>query len=636
MNNSHHEALYEAFFDTTPGGIIIVSEDGRTIELNASMCRFLRAPREQLIGRHFRDFIPPERVDEAFAAFAKLKSEGTLAVEFPMRAIDGTIINLEWRSRANFVSGLHLCIARDLTTRDESEERHRAFIAHSSEAIWRFELDEPVPVTLDPDEQIDRYYRFGYLAECNDVMAQQYGFEKASDIVGARLGDMLLRDDPNNIAFLRAFIESGYRLTDAESVETDRDGNTKYFLNNFTGIIENGLVLRGWGMQRDITERKKIELTLRDREQHLEAIVRNASLGIAQVDANGRFIFGNEPYCRLVGRSLDELRQLRIADITHPEDVDRNVAMLDGIVANGEDFIIEKRYVRPDNSVVWARIATSALRDPDGHVAAMIGIAEDVTARRAADARAQDARAEAEAAEQRATFVAEASAILVSSLDYEHTLAAFADFAIRFADQCVIDLIDEFARQRRIVGYTTVHLQPKLDRTIAGGEAQLLEIENANAIVVPLVARGRILGAMAFVRMHSDRRFNDAEVVVAKDLGRRAGLAVDNARLYRELERANRAKDDFLAILSHELRTPMTAILGWASMLQLGGLGEGTMESALDTIVQSTRAQAKLIDDLLDVSRIVAGKMQLALQPGMLCAAREPGNRSARTKAGAF
>jgi len=128
MNNSHHEALYEALFDTTPDGIMIVSEDGRTIELNASMCRFLRAPREQLVGRHFRDFIPPERVDEAFTAFAKLKSEGTLAVEFPMRAIDGTIINLEWRSRANFVPGLHLCIARDLTTR----ERAKNGIARSS------------------------------------------------------------------------------------------------------------------------------------------------------------------------------------------------------------------------------------------------------------------------------------------------------------------------------------------------------------------------------------------------------------------------------------------------------------------------------------------------------------------------
>src|SRR5437870_75950 len=116
---THHEALYEALFETTPEGILIVSEDGRYIELNSSMCGFLRATREQLVGRHFKDFIPPDRLEEAFAAFATLKSSGTLSVEFPILAADGSVKNLEWRSRANFVPGLHFCIARDLSARED-------------------------------------------------------------------------------------------------------------------------------------------------------------------------------------------------------------------------------------------------------------------------------------------------------------------------------------------------------------------------------------------------------------------------------------------------------------------------------------------------------------------------------------
>jgi DNA-binding response OmpR family regulator len=86
-------------------------------------------------------------------------------------------------------------------------------------------------------------------------------------------------------------------------------------------------------------------------------------------------------------------------------------------------------------------------------------------------------------------------------------------------------------------------------------------------------------------------------------------------RLRTELEIANRAKDEFLTTLSHELRTPMTATLGWASMLRLGKLEDGTSRTAAEAIEQSTRAQAKLIEDILDVSRISTGKLQLNLAP---------------------
>jgi PAS domain S-box-containing protein len=155
---------------------------------------------------------------------------------------------------------------RDINARVEvedalraSEERYRAFIANSSEGIWRFELDEHVPTDLDADEQIERFYKDGHLAECNDAMARMYGYERAEEIVGARLGDMLIRTDPANLEYLRAFIASGYRLTDVESVERDREGNIKYFSNNLIGVVENGNLLRGWGTQRDVTDQKRAE-----------------------------------------------------------------------------------------------------------------------------------------------------------------------------------------------------------------------------------------------------------------------------------------------------------------------------------------------------------------------------------------
>ncbi|HLL60485.1 MAG TPA: ATP-binding protein [Candidatus Nitrosocosmicus sp.] len=144
----------------------------------------------------------------------------------------------------------------------EREDRYRAFVTQSSEGIWRFELEKPIPINLPINKQIDMCYQYGYLAECNDVMAKMYGFSKADDIIGARLGDLLVRDDPKNTEYLIHFIKSGYRASGMESYEIDKSGHQKCFQNNLVGIIENGYVIRGWGTQVDITEQKKHESAL--------------------------------------------------------------------------------------------------------------------------------------------------------------------------------------------------------------------------------------------------------------------------------------------------------------------------------------------------------------------------------------
>src|SRR5205085_4573127 len=126
---------------------------------------------------------------------------------------------------------------------------------------------------------------------------------------------------------------------------------------------------------------------------------------------------------------------------------------------------------------------------------------------------------------------------------------------------------------------------------------------------------GRMLGAISFVVAESGRRYDDEDLVVAQDLARRAAVAVDNARLYREAQEANQAKDQFLAVLSHELRTPLTSVLGWARMLTTSQLRPDRVRAALEAIERNARLQATLIDDLLDVSRISAGKVQLDLRP---------------------
>lgn len=135
-------------------------------------------------------------------------------------------------------------------------------------------------------------------------------------------------------------------------------------------------------------------------------------------------------------------------------------------------------------------------------------------------------------------------------------------------------------------------------------------------LATPLAGRDGATIGVILVSEKDDGVFNAEDEALLVQLAQLASVAIENARLYAELQRANLAKDEFLAMLSHELRTPMTATLGWASMLaNPSGLSEETRQLAVQTIEQSTRAQAKLIEDILDVSRISTGKLQLKVEP---------------------
>lgn len=133
-----------------------------------------------------------------------------------------------------------------------SEQRYQAFVQNSSEGIWRCEMDEPMPLTLTGQGALDWVYRHGYLAECNNAMARMYGYSLGTELVGARLGDMLPRT-PKNEAFLLAFMADGFQLLGGHSEEQDKEGNTLHFANNLVGIVEDSMLVRAWGSQVDIT-----------------------------------------------------------------------------------------------------------------------------------------------------------------------------------------------------------------------------------------------------------------------------------------------------------------------------------------------------------------------------------------------
>jgi PAS domain S-box-containing protein len=253
--------------------------------------------------------------------------------------------------------------------------------------------------------------------------------------------------------------------------------------------------------------------------------------------------------------------------------------------------------------------------------------------------------------QQGAQLLNDASRVLASTLDYEKTLEAVAKLAVGdLADWCAVDLVEPTGRVRQVVvshkdeaqirwakelnkryppdydGPTGVghvirtgrpEIYPEITdpMLVAGARdaehlAIMRELQIRSAIVVPMIARGRTLGALTLVSTDKGRRYGELDMALATELATRAAIAIDNAQLYRSALAASDAKSAFLATMSHELRTPLNAIIGYQSLLAEGI--DGPLNSSQLTQLGRIRASADhllgLIDEVLTFSRVDAGK----------------------------
>jgi PAS domain S-box-containing protein len=264
----------------------------------------------------------------------------------------------------------------------------------------------------------------------------------------------------------------------------------------------------------------------------------------------------------------------------------------------------------------------------------------------------------------RRAYLADMTSALATSLDYRATLAGIARLAVpRLADWCRIDLVEEgtsvpneiamvHAEARKVdvvrdwirghpadadhaLGITSVlrtgasAFYPEITDDLLAARVEdasqlelLRTVRPRSAMIVAISTGGPALGAITLAIAESDRHYRQEDLAFAEDLGRRAALAIENARLFEATrvarhaaDDANRAKDDFLARVSHELRTPLNAIFGWAQLMIGSGLDPAKRSRGMDAIVRNASAMSKLIEDLLDVSRISSGQLRVDLEP---------------------
>ncbi|AFZ22930.1 PAS domain S-box [Cylindrospermum stagnale PCC 7417] len=322
----------------------------------------------------------------------------------------------------------------------------------------------------------------------------------------------------------------------------------------------------------DITERKRVEIALRESEARFRAMFDQAAVGIALVALDGRFLQINPALCEITGYNYEELIQMKFQEITHPNDLETDWEYGRRVLAKEiSGYSLEKRYIRKDGSIVWVNLTSSAVWDANGQAKYAVGIIEDISERQAA----LHERKRAEAEQQ---FLVEASTLLATSLDYEIALVNVANLVVpTLADWCVVDIFPEDGSSQQIALVTAdpgkrkaleeirrryppkigvkdylrklepenSGFYPELTDSILEQMAQdeehlqlLRSLGIRSLMVIPLSSREQLFGAICFFTAESDHHYELTDLALAEDIARRAATAIDNARLYQETQQA--------------------------------------------------------------------------------------------------
>ena len=420
-------------------------------------------------------------------------------------------------------------------------------------------------------------------------------------------------------------------------------GPPRHSLASYLPDVIDGVVRGFFVLVTDISEVKRAELARKESEARCSGIISISADAIISLDEDQRITIFNDgaekifgySKAEVMGRRLDMLLPARLREVhgrhvaafgagsaTARQMGERDATVV-GLRKNGDEFSAEATISKLE--VGGKMLLTVALRD--------------ITERKRI--------------EMEQHVLAEAGVVFASSLDYRQTLVSIARLVVRhLADLCVVDMIEEGAGVQRL---TVAHADPAMAsvcerlaalpleprHTLAWSALEtkqiqvfhdlseellksksrdqehyqlLREIGPRSALVVPLLSVGGVLGALVFASSRPDR-YGARDVGLATELARRAALAIENARLLEAERRARQARDEVLAIVAHDVRSPLSSILLAAGALehQLAKAGATSGERSIQVILGAVGRANRLIDDLLDLTRIEAGALSVAL-----------------------
>ena len=653
---------------------------GRVIKTGESEF-YPRIPQELVDAQNFDD--------EEMAVFREIGMRSVIIV--PMRARGEIIggLTLVWSESDRYYTAQDVVFAEELANRaavavDNARLYEEARIAEQQQAELLAQMEALIANAPIGISFMDRNLRY---VRVNEAMAEMNGLPVAAHLEHTM--DEILPDlVPLVGRYLRHVLATGQPVLNLEisGESAFRPGDVRHALVSWYPILIERDVPQYVGTTVvDITERKQFETALRESEERFRATFEQAAVGISHVGLDGRWLRVNNRLCEIIGYSRDELMGMTFQDVTLPDDMEPDLTLVQkSITGEIDGYHVEKRYVRKSGAIVWVNLTVSLVRDADtARPLYFISVVEDITARKAT--------------ETQLLLLAESSRVLYTSLVDERTLQAAADLLVpRLADWCVINLVSEADSLIELAASPTAsrggesgdnnaiepvaiaHRDPKLvgvlrrliterpldESQMAGTPAVirtgrsyflptvtqhelaldarlagLAKVGLTSLMIVPLQARGVILGSITLVRAQGWNCYDEGDLRFAEELAQRIALAVDNAALYAsarsaelqlrqlnetleervrertaELERSNRELDRFAYVASHDLKAPLRAIDNLSTWLEqdVYELLPPASREHLNKLRGRVQRMERLLDDLLAYSR--AGRVQHKLE----------------------
>lgn len=554
-------------------------------------------------------------------------------IEFRLKRADGTQIWVSTIGRAHYAPNGQplgmIGLVQDITERKQAEEALR-----QSEARSRIILES----ITDAFYAIGRDWCFTYANRQAEVLLGR----SREDLIGKNIWDVFPEavGSPFDEAYRRSLNDQVTASFELYYPPHER----WYEVHAYPSPNGLAVYFRDISEQKHLTERLEMERkrlveseqNLRRREEQLSLLTNALPVLISFVDAEQRYRIVNRAYEVWFGHTRQEIQNKTMREVLGEPAYEALREQIEEALA-GREVTFERLVPYRDGGTRYIR-ATYIPYHGEDNVKGFFVLVSDIT--------------QSKRAEQDAKFLADASASLAGLVDFESTLQTVARLAVpHFADWASVDMLDENGALRRVavahIDPTKVELAHELHRRFPPdpeapqGVWNILRTSHSEIIAdvsdellsstikdpellsivrklglrsylgVPLSVRGKVLGVITFIAAESGRKYQQTDLAMAEDLAHRAAVAIENARLYQELRIADRKKDEFLSLLAHELRNPLAPISNALQILKVANTNDEIAGQAREMAERQVHALTRMVDDLLDISRIMQGKVEL-------------------------
>ncbi len=409
------EGKYQSIVENSIHAFFLTVSDGSILEINKAACTMFGYPAAELKKLRRWDFI--DHNDPRLLQALDLREKNGFAMteatgikkngeRFPVEISSAFFIDTDGiRKTSTMVSDIS---ERKRTAQavEESEQRYKMFVQHSTEGIWRIDLDKAIHIETPLDGLINYCYNHACVAECNDNFARMYGYEKAADIIGTPISKILPDDNPSNRDYFIRFFSNGFKVENELSYETDKEGNEVILLNNMVGIIEGDYIKRAWGTQRNVTEQKKAEEARAESEYRLRSIIQTDPECIKLLSREGIILEMNPAGLAMIeAESAGQVIGKNALNLILPQ-YRKAFERLLARVFEGQQEKLEFRIIGLKGRELWMETHCVPFRNAAGSITAMLSVTRDIT-------ESKHAQAQLRASEERYLFNNNPASIII-------------------------------------------------------------------------------------------------------------------------------------------------------------------------------------------------------------------------------